>query len=307
MRIYTGNSSRFHGSQIQRIEEGFRALGHETTDHVHLADLVFVNNPWFDQIVKDRQSGAIRRDAKVILNVQDLPKHIPDYDVGKLATQLKLGADAVTSISVYTRDSLRAATSIDSTVIFQPIIPVLRNARARARRAPFPRFASVGRRSDPNKRHALAAAALQLLGYTPRDVVLVGNEPGWGDYLGVQSEQNLNVVYNSVDFVLCTSRVEGLCLPVIEAMACGAIPVVCNDMTTREELLPPDLFPEYNDVDPTPQSVARFIARLVNGDDQNLLANLKERLYLHFAETWADRVSGVAVAKAILDVHGRLL
>src|SRR5690606_3211512 len=112
--------------------------------------------------------------------------------------------------------------------------------------------------------------------------------------------------YNSADFVICTGRVEGLCLGVLEGMAAGCVPLVCNDLTTLDELLPADLFPEYRAVDPTPQSIARFIASLINEDSGARLAAFKDRLHDHYQRVWAERVSPVGVAGRILQVYDRL-
>jgi hypothetical protein len=88
-------------------------------------------------------------------------------------------------------------------------------------------------------------------------------------------------------------------------MAAGTIPVVCNDMTTRKELLPPDLFPEYEDVAPTPISISRFVARYL-GDNHEMLL-MKARLHAHYLATWKDRVSPTAVAAAIVKVYEVLI
>ena len=77
-------------------------------------------------------------------------------------------------------------------------------------------------------------------------------------------------------------------------MAAGVIPVICADMTTRRELLPPDLFPEYSSVEPEPASVARFIARFAS--DPAAMAEMKERLHTHYQKEWAHRLTGRAVA-----------
>lgn len=298
MKIAT-NGARHWGSQIPRIEDGFRALGHEITLYWHEADLVYSQND-HAQVVADKLAGRLKRGAKVVLTCLDVPTHIPGFDVKSLATQLA-AADAVCTISAFGQWQVKTLLDLDSTVVYQPIKGVKRDPAARQQ--PFYRFAHCGRRVDENKRASLGVAALQLLGYTAQDLCLVGNEPGWGDYLGVLSDQNLNVVYNSVDLVLCTSALEGLSLVPLEAMACGAVPVVCRDMTTRTELLPPDLFPEYDTVLPHPESLARFIASLVNDDSGTRLANLRQRLHDHYRTTWQERTSPAGVATRILQTY----
>ena len=294
MKIATWGSRHF-GAQQPRIDEGFVELGHELTPHNHVADLVYSNDPAaFDQILIDRCNGGVH--AKVIFNVQDLPLHIPSFDYAKLKAQL-VRADAVTTISEYVQWQVREYLGLDSHVVYQPVKSVQRNPSVQL--ASRKRFAHVGRRFDANKNFSLGVAALETLGYSPRDVFLVGNELGWGDYCGVLSDDNLNRVYNSVDFVLTLGTVEGLSLPTVEAMACGAIPVVTNRMTTRRELLPPEIFPEYNSVDADPEAVARFIIRYVS--DPVAMTEMKERLYTHFQKEWAHKLTGRAVAERIVE------
>lgn len=289
------------GSQLPRIEQGFVALGHEITPHSHEADLIYANNGPYDQIILDECAGKTH--GKVILTLLDIPLHLGKaFDHDKIRAQLAQ-ADAVTVISEYVQWQCREYLGLDSHIIYNPMKPVQRDPAARL--ANCKPFAHIGRRFDFNKRAALGVHALQILGYGPQDLFLVGNETGWGDYCGVLSDEDLNHVYNSVDFTLCTSMVEGLCLPVLESMAAGAIPVVCNDMTTRRELLPPDLFPEYNAVDPAPESIARFIARYTS--DPVAMAEMKDRLHIHYITNWAHKLTGRAVAERIVEVARNIL
>lgn len=297
MKVFCAGAS-FHGGQIDRIADGFRQLGHEVTPHPHEAALLYANDPpHYEQILADRAAGRLH--GKVIFNVQDIPEHLfPNFDVSKLRHSL-MAADAVTAISRYTRDQVSRYCGLEPVVVYQPIKPVQRDPAMKVT-CPY-RFASVGRRSDFNKRSSLWVGALQILGVPYKEVALVGNEPGWGDFLGVQSDDNLNRLYNSVDFVLVTSRVEGLNLPALEAMAAGAIPVLCRDLTTREELLPSTTFPEYLAVDPTPPSVAAFIARYLN--NAGAMFEMKERLFTHWLDHWAAKTREINVAQRIVEVY----
>lgn len=299
MKIATFGAKHW-GSQLPRIEQGFVALGHEIVETIDSADVIYANNSPYDQILRDKSAGLLRG-KKLIFCCLDVPFHIRDFDYITLESQLRQ-ADAVCSISKYVRWQLQATFDLDSTIIYQPIKPVSYDPTLR-RNWPY-RFLSAGRRSDPNKRSKIWVDALQLLGYSHSQVALVGNEPGWGDWLGVATDQELNMAYNSVDFVLATGLVEGMCLPVLEAMACGAIPVACRDLTTRNEFLPSDLFPEYDEVDPDPVSIAKFIARYVQ--DEKATREMKERLRGHFVANWQDKLSGISVARRILEVYERI-
>ncbi len=303
MKIAT-NGARHWGSQLPRIEDGFRTLGHEITPHVGEADLVYSNNDHAGLVLDRHRGGVFKPGAKLIFTCLDVPEHLfPHFDLGVLRRQL-LAADAVCTISQFGQWQVKQYLGLDSTVVYQPIKRVERAARP-GRDYLF-RFAHVGRRTDSNKRFGLAAAALQILGYTGRDLALIGNEPGWGNYIGVLRDEDLNEIYNNVDFVFALGLVEGLSLTPLEAMACGVVPIVCRDMTTRAELLPPDLFPEYEAVQPDPASIARFIATYMNDESGLRLANLKGRLHDHYQRTWATRVSSVGVAQRILDVYATL-
>lgn len=304
MKIHTAQSSRFHASQIQRIEDGFRALGHEVTPYISDPNLslVYQNNPWFDQVLADRAAGHLAGRAKLVLNVQDIPHHLPDYSITRLAQQLH-AADAVTAISATTARDLEVATGIRASIVYQPIMPITRTGE---RKHPY-RVMFVGRVWDENKRTAIAARALSLLGFSGEDVVTVGMEspPYGGTYWGVASESTLNDLYNSADFVVATARYGGIELAVVEAMAAGAVPLCLRDLHTLDELLPADLFPEYRAVEPTPESLARFIASLLN-DGGTRLADLKERLHAHYLQNWRERTSPAGVAGRILTLYNSL-
>jgi glycosyltransferase involved in cell wall biosynthesis len=280
------------------------ALGHQLAEHIDEADIVYSNDEGgYQQILSNLYGGKIKKDAKVIFNVLDIPEHnLSNYDLEGLATMLKR-AHAVTCISAFVKDQLTRYIKQDSQVIYNPIKPVLFKPEPRPDR--YARFLSVGRRQDPNKRFTLGVSTLLTLGINYGQLGLVGGEyASYGEYFGVLDDKQLNRMYNSVDFVLSLGKVEGLNLTVLEAMAAGVIPIVCNDMTTRKELLPPDLFPEYNEITPTVTSVAHFIARYMQ--DNGAMQTMKGRLRKHYEKAWATKVSPVGVAKAIIDVYGGL-
>ena len=71
--------------------------------------------------------------------------------------------------------------------------------------------------------------------------------PPIGQYLGIVSDSDLNLLYNSADFVLLPSRFEGIGLSMIEAMITGSIPITCSDNPTAIEFCPPEFIcePDY--------------------------------------------------------------
>jgi len=290
----------FYGGQIDRIEQGFRELGHEVTPHVSEASLVYVNDAaHYAGVIADKVAGNLHPDAKVIFNCPDLAPHLGSaFPLLTVFGQLK-HADAVTTISATVQRDITARLGIPTTVIYNPIKPVV---RTREKRHPY-RAMFVGRINDPEKRSHLGAEALRLLGIKGEHVVTVGNEPPYygGVHWGVADDATLNDLYNSVDFLMCPTHNAFLGLPALEAMAAGAVPVICRDMDIREEFWPSDLFPEYAEVEPNAASVARFMAGLLA--DEGKMGDLRARLYAHYIATWADRLSPAGVARAIMGVY----
>jgi glycosyltransferase involved in cell wall biosynthesis len=307
VKVYC-EGARCAGGQVDRVEAGFVQLGHQITPHVSDAALVYSNNLWSDQLIADKLAGRIS--GKYIQNVLDLAPHIPDFPLGRARDQLRR-ADAITTISTFVQNDVRNRLGLESTVIYNPIKDVVRDAAGPTAASdsqncyPY-RFMFCGRVNDPAKRCGFGAAALQILGASPLEVITVGGEPPFygGMYWGVASDQALRDIYHTVDFVLMPSASEGMGLPAIEAMAVGAIPVICCDLVTREEFFPSSVFPEYLSVEPTPQSIATFIARYLNNREE--MAAFKARLKAHFAQNWAHKLSGRGVAEAILRVYERI-
>ena len=296
MKIWTDGARHWAG-QVSRIDSGFLKLGHELTHYIEEADLIYSNNPWWDEIIQLKIDSKIG--GKIIFNVLDIPLHIlKEFNLQKLRTQLGY-ADAVTSISSWTKKELMNHCGIDSSVIYNPIKNVCRDPRVQV--TPFFPFCHVGRRFDANKRASIGLNAVSILGYEQKDVCLVGNEGGWGTMMGVLSDEKLNVVYNSCSFVLATGKIEGIGLPAIEAIACGAIPVICNDLTTREEFFPSSIFPEYDFVSPNAASIASFLGYLINNKD--IAGDFQNRLHDHYLKNWRHKMSGLGVAESILNVY----
>lgn len=297
MKIFTGGG-QCEWCQVPRIAQALRELGHEITENPADADLVYVNNPWYDDIIALRDAGKLR--GKIIFNVLDIPEHIiAEFDTEKLKRQLSY-ADAVTSISEYTQSRLEHHTGIKSTIIYQPIMPI--TFENTVPRIPY---SFIGRKHDANKRVAMGVHALWLLGVKSEEVAMVGHERvEWGTNLGLVTQENLSRIYNASDFVFCLGKVEGLNLPVIESMAGGAIPIICDDMTTREELLPSYFFPEYDKVLPNPTSIAMFIAQFQQDNDAK--ANFKERLRNHYNWNLKHKFSAKSVAEKIIAIYDGL-
>lgn len=297
MKIYT-NGARHFGSQLPRIEDGFRALGHEITPFVSEADLIYSNNDHAG-LVADRARGVVfKPGAKLIFTCLDVPEHLlPHFDLARLKAELS-AADAICTISQFGQRQVKQYLGLDSTVVYQP---VKRTFPTGVRKHPY-RFLFCGRVNDPMKRCALGAAALQLLGYTAQDLITVGSEPPHfgGTYWGVASDEGLNDLYNSAEFLLFPSAFEGLGLPPIEMAFAGGIPVVCNDCPTMMEWFGD--IPAYREIDPTPLSIARFLVRMKNPEERTALQGQLQQLC---DRSFRDKFEPTRVAQRILDCHHR--
>jgi glycosyltransferase involved in cell wall biosynthesis len=129
-------------------------------------------------------------------------------------------------------------------------------------------------RTDPLKNFALTRAAWTALDEPRPELWLFGIEAELADAPGVRyferpSDDEVNRLLNAATVFVQTSRHEGFCLPVLEAMAAGA-PVVCTDADGNRDFCVDGvncLMPG-----PDPGAVADAIARLLS--DPKLRARL---------------------------------
>lgn len=287
--------ARCDACQIHRIEQGFRDLG--LTESI-TPDFIFSNDAGtHDEAISYRKD--ISPNSKLILNVLDIPVHLGNaFDYKKLQQQLLL-ADIVTTISKFVQNQVKSIYGIDSIVIYQPIMDVYKKY-IKFEKLPY-KFLHVGRRYDFNKRYSLAVGALQILQVDERIFGNIGSEMvQYGRNLGILTESFLNDHYNSADFVFSLGKIEGLGLSIPESMATGAIPIVCNDLSTLEEFLPKDKFPEYHQIQPHPLSIAKFIADLeINSNKKD---ELKIRLHEHYKENLLWNFTKIGVTSKIIEL-----
>ena len=119
-------------------------------------------------------------------------------------------------------------------------------------------------------------------------------DPGFGDYLGIIKDEELNKLYNSTKYVLLPSMAEGLGLPMIEGMVCGSIPVTCSDNLTAKEFSPSDFICE-----PNAQSIINKIEELEK-DYEN-----KRKIALDLGKKYKLQFDKKTIAKNIINIFNK--
>ena len=118
-----------------------------------------------------------------------------------------------------------------------------------------------------------------------------GGSPS-GEHLGLVNDVSLNQLYNSSKIVALPSKFEGLGLPALEAMVCGAVPLVCRDNPNSK------LCPDFCVAEPTVESVTQTFNALLNHFTHY------QSIILDEWSSWAEfTFSKFSVAQNILDLY----
>lgn len=293
-------------SQINRIKEGLASLeGITLTDHFGNADVVYCNDAGtYEEALEAKDDGRLMEGAKLVFNVLDIPEHLflpmGDFTHEKLVNLRNslVRADAITAISPFVKGQLLRLMALQATVIYQPIKDVSPEKRLKGER-PYPfKVLLAGRARDKNKRQdSIGIPALIMAGFGEDEVAVVGGEyPGWGTDLGIVSDSVLNDLYNSVDFLMHPSALEGLGIPPLEAMVCGAVPILCYDQSTFADI---SHYPLYWGCYPSATSVAYRLRALI--DNPGIMVAEKEYCLKQSIEI-AEEFGKVRVAERIVRV-----
>jgi hypothetical protein len=285
MKTYRAFGWEGQTGQIQRIRQGFNELGWTETGIE--PDFIYSNDVGsHPEAIKAKKQWP---KAKLILNVLDIPEFLLPHGYNLDAARELLGyADVVTSISKHTQGQVKKFFGLDSSIIYQPSMISGPCASDKVLR-----YLSVGRRYDPNKLYSVVQQVFAN-GLNPEELVEIGPDHGSiGKYVGVISEAELSEYYCGADFSFSLGREEGLNLPVCEAAICGCIPVINAQLTTREELLPREVFPEYNYTETTKESLIKFVREVD-------VIHLSEKLVDYFDSEHKNKFTPVGVASKIL-------
>ena len=268
------------------IKEGFQKLGHEISNNN--PDLIFANDPigYQDATFLKAQYPNVH----LILNVLDIPWHF-----GNIEKQFEIAvkrffnkAEYITTISYKVKKDLAKFLDKKIEVIYNPIKDVFYDESIKKNNT----FLYVGRANDPVKRTNLLKQAFSKTVNGIIDIKICGSEdPGFGTYLNVVSDQELNKLYNSSKYLLLPSKAEGLGLTMIEAMICGSLPIACSDNETAKEFLPKDFICE-----PNAQSILDKIEEL------NKEYDAKRKLALEYGKKYKIQFDKMSIAKKILGI-----
>ena len=272
--------------QVPRIRQAMQGLGHILSEES--PDLIYANDPTgYNKAMslKKKIPGSC-----LILNFLDIPWHFPNVDkqTKLLAEHFLSKANTITVISFKVKKDLAKFLDKKIEVIYNPIKDVFYDKSVKKNNT----FLYVGRANDPIKRINLLKQALSKTANGTIDIKICGSEdPGFGTYLNVVSDQELNKLYNSSKYLLLPSKAEGLGLTMIEAMICGSLPIACSDNETAKEFLPKDFICE-----PNAQSILDKIEEL------NKEYDTKRKLALEYGKKYKIQFDKMSIAKKILSV-----
>ena len=268
------------------IKEGFTKLGHEISDEN--PELIYANDPrGYKEAIQIKKKY---KEAPLIFNLLDIPWHMPNIQqqTKLLVNQFLNQADFVSVISLKVKKDLSQFFNKKIHVIYNPIKDVYYDEKILKNNM----FLFVGRANDPIKRFDLVRDTLIKIKDGIKKIKVCGAEnPNFGNYLGYVSDEELNNLYNSTQFVLLPSKAEGIGLPMIESMICGALPITCSDNETAKEFLPRDFICE-----PNPKSMLEHIKKL-----ENEYVN-KRNLAFEFGKKYKEKFNKSSIAENILNI-----
>ena len=272
--------------QIPRIKEGMKNLGHILSEKS--PSLIYANDPTgYNKAMTLKKKFP---SSYLILNFLDVPWHFPNIDkqTKLLVEQFLTKADAVTVISFKVKKDLAKFLKKNIEVIYNPIKDVFHDKSIKKNNT----FLYVGRANDPIKRIDLVKESFLKIKNSVKEIKICGSEnPGFGNYLGVISDIELNKLYNSSKFVLLPSKAEGIGLPMIEGMICGAIPITCSDNLTAKEFSPPEFICEPN---------AQSIVNKIEGLDKEY--ENKRKIALKMGEKYKIQFDKKNIAENIIKI-----
>ncbi len=272
--------------QIPRIKEGMEVLGNVLTKES--PDLIYSNDPrGYEEGLQLKKKYP---NSYLIFNFLDIPWHLPNIQKQTefLVNNFFVHADRITTISFKVKKDLEKFYNKKIDVIYNPIKDVYFDKNIKKNNT----FFYVGRVFDPVKRFSLIKESLIKIKDGEKNIKVCGlKDPKFGNYLGVIKDKELNQIYNSSKYVLLPSMAEGLGLPMIEGMICGAIPITCSDNLTAYEFSPNEFICE-----PNSDSVVAKINELEKNYEK------KREIALELGKKYKIQFDKVNIAKNIINI-----
>jgi len=263
-----------------------QALGHILS--AELPDLIYSNDPsGYNEALLLKKKFP---NAYLIFNFLDVPWHLPNIEkqTHLLVKNFFFEADAISAISSKVKKDLSKFYDKKIHVIYNPIKDVYLDKKIKKNNM----YLYVGRANDPVKRIKLVQDSLKEINNGLKEIKICGSEdPGFGNYLGIISDENLNKIYNESKYVFLTSKAEGIGLPMIEGMICGAIPITCSDNETAKEFSPTDFICE-----PNAKSIIKKIKEIEKNYDTN------RNIALDFGKKYKIQFDKKNIAKNIIEI-----
>ena len=271
---------------MPRIKEGIESLGYIVSEES--PDLIYSNDPrGYEKALSLKKKHP---NAYLILNFLDVPWHIENIQkqTELLVQHFLSKADSVSAISVRVQKDLAKFYDKKIHVIYNPIKDVYFDEKIKKNNT----FFYVGRVFDPVKRFNLVRESLLKIKDGEKNIKICGlKDPGFGNYLGIIKDKVLNELYNSTKYVLLPSKAEGIGLPMIEGMICGAIPITCSDNLTAKEFSPYDFICE-----PNAEAIVKKIEEL------NKDYRVKRELALEFGKKYKTQFNKKNIAINIMNL-----
>ena len=272
--------------QIPRIKEGMELLDHTLSEEC--PDLIYSNDSsGYEKALLLKKKYP---KAYLMLNFLDIPWHMPNIQkqTESLVKNYFLKADVITTISFKVKKDIGKFYDKKIHVIYNPIKDVYFDGNIKKNNT----FLYVGRAFDPVKRFNLVRESLLKIKDGEKNIKICGSQnPHFGNYLGIIKDQELNKLYNASKYVLLPSVTEGIGLPMIEGMICGAIPITCSDNLTAKEFSPPDFICE-----PNAEAMVKKIEEL------NKEYRVKRELALEFGKKYKTQFNKKNIAINIMNL-----
>ena len=274
-------------SQLPRYREAFTELGHELS--FDNPNIIYANDP-------TGYIGAMKlkntfRDALLILHFLDIPWHFSNVkkQTISLAENYLLKADIIAANSEKVKKDLsQFIPNKKIHVTYDIAKDVYLDEKIKKNNM----FLYVGRANDPIKRIKLVHESMNKIPEAIKNIKICGTEdPGFGNYLGIISDSELNKLYNSSKFILLPSKAEGIGLPMIEGMICGAIPITCSDNLTAKEFSPSEFICE-----PSALSIVNKIEE-IDKEYEN-----KRKIAIKMGEKYKIQFNKKNIAKNIINI-----